>query len=113
MGEHSRCSILQKDIIIKAGSVNPPEVKNVPIQLPLTSRLRGSSWTKGEVPVAPLELKPWTTLSIRDWSLLARSLRRIQIPCTPMVASQLPKVHGLKLLCRTLPGLFDLPAQYY
>jgi len=86
--------------------IYPTEVENVIIQHPAIADVAVfgiPDERKGEVPVAAVVLKPCTSLTETELGSYCRShLAGYKIPRTLMFVDSLPRVHGWKLLRRTL-----------
>ena len=102
----------KKDMIIMSGwKIYPTEVENVIIQHPaiVDAAVFGvPDERKGEVPVAAVVLKPGSSLTDSELESYCRvHLAGYKIPRRMMVVSSLPRIHGWKLLRRTLRESFD------
>ena len=102
----------KKDMIIMSGwKIYPTEVENVIIQHPAIADVAVfgvPDERKGEVPVAAVVFKPGSSLTDSELESYCRAhLAGYKIPRTMMVVSSLPRVHGWKLLRRTLRESFD------
>ena len=102
----------KKDMIIMSGwKIYPTEVENVIIQHPAVADVAVfgvPDERKGEVPVAAVVLKPGGSLAGSDLESYCRiHLAGYKIPRTLMVVDSLPRIHGWKLLRRTLRESFD------
>jgi len=97
----------KKDMIIMSGwKIYPTEVENVIIQHPAIADVAVfgiPDERKGEVPVAAVVLKACTSLTETELGSYCRShLAGYKIPRTLVFVDSLPRVHGWKLLRRTL-----------
>lgn len=102
----------KKDMIIMSGwKIYPTEVENVIIQHPAIADVAVfgvPDERKGEVPVAAAVLKPGFSLTLPELESYCRiHLAGYKIPRTLMIVSSLPRVHGWKLLRRTLRESFE------
>ena len=102
----------KKDKIIMSGwKIYPTEVENVIIQHPAIADVAVfgvPDERKGEVQVAAVVFKPGRSLTDSDLESYFRiHLAGYKIPRTNLVVSSLPRVHGWKLLRRTLRESFD------
>jgi len=91
--------------------IYPTEVENVIIQHPaiVDAAVFGvPDERKGEVPVAAVVLKPGSSLTDSELESYCRvHLAGYKIPRRMMVVSSLPRIHGWKLLRRTLRESFN------
>jgi long-chain acyl-CoA synthetase len=106
----------KKDMIIMSGwKIYPTEVENVIIQHPAVADVAVfgvPDERRGEVPVAAIVFKAGTSLTLSELESYCRiHLAGYKIPRTMMVVSSLPRVHGWKLLRRTLRESFDAPSR--
>jgi long-chain acyl-CoA synthetase len=97
----------KKDMIIMSGwKIYPTEVENVIIQHPAIADAAVfgiPDERKGEVPVAAVVLNPSTTLTEEELGSFCRThLAGYKIPRKMVIVDSLPRVHGWKLLRRTL-----------
>jgi long-chain acyl-CoA synthetase len=105
----------KKDMIIMSGwKIYPTEVENVIIQHPAVADVAVfgvPDERKGEVPVAAIVFKSGTSLTLSELESYCRvHLAGYKIPRTMKVVSSLPRVHGWKLLRRTLRESFNAPS---
>jgi len=105
----------KKDMIIMSGwKIYPTEVENVIIQHPAIADVAVfgvPDERKGEVPVAAVVFKSGTSLTQSELESYCRvHLAGYKIPRTMKVVSSLPRMHGWKLLRRTLRESFDKPS---
>jgi long-chain acyl-CoA synthetase len=101
----------KKDMIIMSGwKIYPTEVENVIIQHPAVADVAVfgiPDERKGEFPVAAVILKAGTTLSETEFELFCRKhLAGYKVPRRLIIVDELPRVHGWKLLRRTLREKF-------
>ena len=91
--------------------IYPTEVENVIIQYPAIADVAVfgvPDERKGEAPMAAVVFKPGRSLTDSDLESNCRiHLAGYKIPRTNLVVSSLPRVHGWKLLRRTLRESFD------
>ena len=97
----------KKDMIIMSGwKIYPTEVENVIIQHPAINEVAVfgvPDERKGEVPVAAVVLKPGMCLTEPELEAYCRlHLAGYKIPRRLVMVDSLPRVHGWKLLRRTL-----------
>jgi long-chain acyl-CoA synthetase len=102
----------KKDMIIMSGwKIYPTEVENVIIQHPAIADVAVfgvRDERKGEVPVAAVVLKPGAFLVPSELESYCRAhLSGYKIPRSMKIVSSLPRVHGWKLLRRTLRESFE------
>jgi long-chain acyl-CoA synthetase len=102
----------KKDMIIMSGwKIYPTEVENVIIQHPAIADVAVFGITderKGEIPVAAVVLKPRSSLTEAELGVFCRAhLAGYKIPRTMVIVDSLPRVHGWKLLRRTLREKFS------
>ncbi len=107
----------KKDMIIMSGwKIYPTEVESVIIQHPAVADVAVfgvSDERKGEVPVAAVVLKPGSSLTKSELESYCHiHLAGYKIPRTLMIVDSLPRVHGWKLLRRTLRDVFDGQTRY-
>jgi long-chain acyl-CoA synthetase len=102
----------KKDMIIMSGwKIYPTEVENVIIQHPAIADVAVfgvPDERKGEIVVAAVVLKPgsaFTEAELESWC--HDSLAGYKIPRTLILVGALPRVHGWKLLRRTLREMYD------
>jgi long-chain acyl-CoA synthetase len=105
----------KKDMIIMSGwKIYPTEVENVIIQHPAIADVAVfgvPDERKGEVVVAAVVLKPGASFTESELESWCRDhLAGYKIPRTLMIVGALPRVHGWKLLRRTLREMFDRPS---
>jgi long-chain acyl-CoA synthetase len=101
----------KKDMIIMSGwKIYPTEVENVIIQHPAIADVAVfgvPDERKGEVVVAAVVLKPGASFTESELEFWCRNhLAGYKIPRTLMIVGALPRVHGWKLLRRTLREMF-------
>ncbi|MFZ2072969.1 MAG: class I adenylate-forming enzyme family protein [Methanoregula sp.] len=101
----------KKDMIIMSGwKIYPTEVENVIVQRPAVADVAVfgiPDERKGEVPVAAIVLKAGTTLSETEFDSFCRMhLAGYKVPRKLLLVEDLPRVHGWKLLRRTLREKF-------
>ena len=101
----------KKDMIIMSGwKIYPTEVENVIVQHPAVADVAVfgiPDERKGEVPVAAIVLKAGTTLSETELDSFCRMhLAGYKVPRKLLLVDDLPRVHGWKLLRRTLREKF-------
>jgi long-chain acyl-CoA synthetase len=101
----------KKDMIIMSGwKIYPTEVENVIIQHPAIADVAVfgiPDERKGEVTVAAVVLKPHTSITEAELGSFCRAhLAGYKIPRTMVIVDSLPRVHGWKLLRRTLREKF-------
>jgi long-chain acyl-CoA synthetase len=101
----------KKDMIIMSGwKIYPTEVENVIIQHPAIADVAVfgvPDERKGEVVVAAVVLKTGTSFTESELESWCRDhLAGYKIPRTLMIVDSLPRVHGWKLLRRTLREMF-------
>jgi len=101
----------KKDMIIMSGwKVYPTEVENVIVQHPAVADVAVfgvPDERKGEVPVAAVVLKGGHTLSYAQLEAFCRDrLAGYKVPRKMILVGSLPRVHGWKLLRRTLREKF-------
>ncbi|MFZ1897709.1 class I adenylate-forming enzyme family protein [Methanoregula sp.] len=101
----------KKDMIIMSGwKIYPTEVENVIVQHPAVADVAVfgiPDERKGEVPVAAIVLKAGTTLSETEFDSFCRMhLAGYKVPRKLLLVEDLPRVHGWKLLRRTLREKF-------
>ncbi len=102
----------KKDMIIMSGwKIYPTEVENVIIQHPAVADVAifgVPDERKGEVPVAAVVLEPGGSLTRSELESYCRiHLAGYKIPHTLMMVDSLPRLHGWKLLRRTLRESFN------
>ncbi|MFZ0004908.1 MAG: class I adenylate-forming enzyme family protein [Methanoregula sp.] len=102
----------KKDMIIMSGwKIYPTEVENVIVQHPAVADVAVfgiPDERKGESPVAAVVLKVGTTLSETEFeSFCGRHLAGYKVPRRLIIVDDLPRVHGWKLLRRTLREKFN------
>ena len=102
----------KKDMIIMSGwKIYPTEVENVIIQHPSVADVAVfgvPDERKGEVPVAAVVQKPGTRIDEAALEAYCRDhLAGYKIPRRLMIVDALPRVHGWKLLRRTLREQFS------
>jgi long-chain acyl-CoA synthetase len=102
----------KKDMIIMSGwKVYPTEVENVIIQHPAIADVAVfgvPDERKGEIVVAAVVLKPGSAFTGADLESWCRDrLAGYKIPRTLIQVGALPRVHGWKLLRRTLREMYD------
>jgi long-chain acyl-CoA synthetase len=102
----------KKDMIIMSGwKIYPTEVENVIVQHPSVADVAVfgiPDERKGEVPVAAVVQKPGTKLDEAALESYCREhLAGYKIPRKLMIVDALPRVHGWKLLRRTLREQFS------
>jgi long-chain acyl-CoA synthetase len=102
----------KKDMIIMSGwKIYPTEVENVIIQHPAIADVAVFGLPderKGEIVVAAVVLKPgsaFTEAELESWC--RNRLAGYKIPRTLIPVGALPRVHGWKLLRRTLREMYD------
>jgi long-chain acyl-CoA synthetase len=105
----------KKDMIIMSGwKVYPTEVENVIIQHPAIADVAVfgiPDERKGEIVVAAVVLKPGSAFTQAELESWCRDrLAGYKIPRTLISVSALPRVHGWKLLRRTLREMYERPA---
>ena len=105
----------KKDMIIMSGwKVYPTEVENVIIQHPAIADVAVFGMPderKGEIVVAAVVLKPGSAFTEAELESWCRDrLAGYKIPRTLIYVGALPRVHGWKLLRRTLREMYDRPA---
>ncbi len=95
--------------------IYPTEVENVIIQHPAIADVAVfgvPDERKGEIPVAAVVLKPSTSLTETELiSYCKANLAGYKIPRTLVIVDSLPRVHGWKLLRRTLREKFGPHSQ--
>jgi long-chain acyl-CoA synthetase len=101
----------KKDMIIMSGwKIYPTEVENVIIQHQAIADVAVfgiPDERKGEVPVAAVVLKPHSSITEAELgSFCCAHLAGYKIPRTMVIVDSLPRVHGWKLLRRTLREKF-------
>jgi len=101
----------KKDMIIMSGwKVYPTEVENVIVQHPAVADVAVfgvPDERKGEVPVAAVVLKAGATLTEGELESFCRQhLAGYKVPRRLIIVDALPRVHGWKLLRRTLREKF-------
>jgi long-chain acyl-CoA synthetase len=101
----------KKDMIIMSGwKIYPTEVENVIVQHPAVVDVAVfgvPDERKGEIPVAAVVVKPGATLSEPDLESFCRvHLAGYKVPRRLIIVDALPRVHGWKLLRRTLREKF-------
>ncbi len=101
----------KKDMIIMSGwKIYPTEVENIIIQHPAIADVAVfgiPDERKGEVPVAAVVLKPRTSLTEAELGTFCRThLAGYKIPRSMVIVDSLPRVHGWKLLRRTLREIY-------
>ena len=101
----------KKDMIIMSGwKIYPTEVENVIIQHPAVADVAVfgiPDERKGEVPVAAIVLHAGSTLSETEFDSFCRMhLAGYKVPRKLLLVDELPRVHGWKLLRRTLREKF-------
>ena len=101
----------KKDMIIMSGwKVYPTEVENVVVQHPAVADVAVfgvPDERKGEVPVAAVVLKAGATLTKEELESFCRQhLAGYKVPRRLIIVDALPRVHGWKLLRRTLREKF-------
>jgi long-chain acyl-CoA synthetase len=106
----------KKDMIIMSGwKIYPTEVENVIIQHPAIADVAVfgvPDERKGEIPVAAVVLKPGTSLTETEFIAHCKAhLAGYKIPRTLVIVDSLPRVHGWKLLRRTLREKYGLHSQ--
>jgi long-chain acyl-CoA synthetase len=104
----------KKDMIIMSGwKIYPTEVENVIIQHPAIADVAVfgvPDERKGEVVVAAVVLKPGASFTDSELESWCRNhLAGYKIPRTLMIVGALPRVHGWKLLRRTLREMSNRP----
>ena len=102
----------KKDMIIMSGwKIYPTEVENVIVQHPAVADVAVfgvPDERKGECPVAAVVLKEGTLLTEMEFESFCRlHLAGYKVPRKLVIVSSLPRVHGWKLLRRTLREQFD------
>ncbi|HUT39176.1 MAG TPA: class I adenylate-forming enzyme family protein [Methanoregula sp.] len=105
----------KKDMIIMSGwKIYPTEVENVIIQHPAIADVAVfgvPDERKGEVVVAAVVLKPGTSFTESELESWCRNhLAGYKIPRALKIVGALPRVHGWKLLRRTLREMFESPS---
>jgi long-chain acyl-CoA synthetase len=106
----------KKDMIIMSGwKIYPTEVENVIIQHPSIADVAVfgvPDERKGEVPVAAVVLKPCTSFTEPELGSFCRAhLAGYKIPRIMVIVESLPRVHGWKLLRRTLRETYGTHSQ--
>jgi long-chain acyl-CoA synthetase len=101
----------KKDMIIMSGwKVYPTEVENVIVQHPAVADVAvfgAPDERKGEIVVAAVLLKPGSTLANPELESFCRDhLAGYKVPRRLILVDSLPRVHGWKLLRRTLREKF-------
>jgi len=101
----------KKDMIIMSGwKVYPTEVENVIVQHPAVADVAVfgiPDERRGEIPVAAVVVKAGTTLTEEEFESFCRiHLAGYKIPRRLIIVDALPRVHGWKLLRRTLREKF-------
>jgi long-chain acyl-CoA synthetase len=102
-------------IIMSGWKIYPTEVENVIIQHPAIADVAVfgvPDERKGEVVVAAVVLKPdisFTESELESWC--RNHLAGYKIPRSLMIVGDLPRVHGWKLLRRTLREMFGGSSQ--
>ena len=101
----------KKDMIIMSGwKVYPTEVENVVVQHPAVADVAVfgiPDERRGEMPVAAVVLKAAATLSEEEFEAFCRKhLAGYKVPRKLLLVDALPRVHGWKLLRRTLREKF-------
>ena len=101
----------KKDMIIMSGwKIYPTEVENVIVQHPAVADVAVfgvPDERKGEMPVAAIVVKSGATLSETDLESFCRvHLAGYKVPRRLIIVDALPRVHGWKLLRRTLREKF-------
>jgi long-chain acyl-CoA synthetase len=102
----------KKDMIIMSGwKIYPTEVENVIIQHPAIADVAVFGLPderKGEIVVAAVVLKPGSAFNEAELESWCRDrLAGYKIPRTLILVGALPRVHGWKLLRRTLREMYD------
>ncbi|MGA2104766.1 MAG: class I adenylate-forming enzyme family protein [Methanoregula sp.] len=102
----------KKDMIIMSGwKIYPTEVENVIVQHPAVADVAVfgvPDERKGESPVAAVVLKAGATLSEPEFESFCRlHLAGYKVPRKLIIVDELPRVHGWKLLRRTLREKFS------
>jgi long-chain acyl-CoA synthetase len=106
----------KKDMIIMSGwKVYPTEVENVVVQHPAVADVAVfgiPNERRGEMPVAAVVLKAGATLSEEEFEAFCRKhLAGYKVPRKLLIVDSLPRVHGWKLLRRTLRDKFGRMGQ--
>jgi long-chain acyl-CoA synthetase len=101
----------KKDMIIMSGwKVYPTEVENVIVQHPAVADVAVfgiPDERRGEMPVAAVVLKPDAALTDEEFDAFCRKhLAGYKVPRKLLIVDALPRVHGWKLLRRTLREKF-------
>jgi len=106
----------KKDMIIMSGwKVYPTEVENVVVQHPAVADVAVfgvPDERRGEIPVAAVVLKEGASLSSEEFDAFCRKhLGGYKVPRKLLIVDALPRVHGWKLLRRTLREKFGKTGQ--
>jgi long-chain acyl-CoA synthetase len=97
-------------IIMSGWKVYPTEVENVVVQHPAVADVAVfgvPDERRGEIPVAAVVTKAGTTLTGEEFEAFCRvHLAGYKVPRRLILVDELPRVHGWKLLRRTLREKF-------